>query len=69
MKAAILALIVAALAGCANPDAGYWQARQQAIDSLPPSQRAAANIDLMRDQHAQVELERQRLIDVINSSL
>lgn len=70
MKTNILTIIAAMLLhGCANPDAGYWQARQQAAASLPAEQRQAAEIDLMRDQHADVELQRQRMIDIVNSSI
>jgi hypothetical protein len=64
MNMKILLTTVAAavlLTACANEQqTALWQARQAAINGLPPSQRAAAQIELMRDMQAQNELDRQR---------
>ncbi len=67
---AILVLIAALTSGCTSSrDAAYWNERAAIISQLPPDQRAQARIDLLRDEHAQTELERQRIHDIVISSL
>ncbi len=69
MKAVLMTATMALVSACANQDAGYWSARESAIGSLPKEQQAAARIELLRDEHAQTELERQRIADIVNSSI
>ena len=70
MKTTMLITMTAlSLCGCAVNDREYWQARQEAIGNLPQDQQAAANIELLRDEHAQDELQRQRIHDIVNSSI
>jgi septal ring factor EnvC (AmiA/AmiB activator) len=61
------------LSACANNNrAEYWNARQAAIAALPPNQQAQAQIDLMRDQHADQQMRQQALsnsLDQYNANM
>src|SRR5437762_3142493 len=60
MKMKLLcALTAMALCACTNNKA-YWNARQAAIDGLPPEQQAAARIELLRDWYAGKQVQEQQ---------
>ena len=68
LKTTILAILSAALCACAN-DTAYWQARQDAIATLPRSQQAQARIELMCEWHAQKQEQQRRAGEAVAAGL
>src|SRR5713101_6241980 len=65
----ILTTMATLMTGCVDQNAqAYWQARQAAIASMPPGQRAQAQVELMRDQRQEQLAAQQRISDAFNEA-